>query len=221
MEIPRPEYPRPQSVRQSWLNLNGPWEFAFDPGRSGVARGLPNAERLEREILVPFCPESTLSGLGDVDFHPGVWYRRTFTVPEAWEGQRILLHVGASDYDTVVWLNGQEAGRHRGGYTPFTCDLTPFLRRGENALVIYAEDDTRSPWVPSGKQCPEYRSYGCFYTRTTGLWQTVWLEPVPETYIRSVRLTPNLEAGTVRIELALGGQPSRGNLLAQAWLEGH
>lgn len=221
MEIPRPEYPRPQCVRQRWLNLNGPWEFSFDPGRSGVARGLPNAERLEREILVPFCPESALSGLGDVDFHPGVWYRRTFTVPEAWEGQRILLHVGASDYDTVVWLNGQEVGRHRGGYTPFTCDLTPFLRRGENALVINAEDDTRSPWVPSGKQCPEYRSYGCFYTRTTGLWQTVWLEPVPETYIRSVRLTPNLEAGTVRIELALGGQPSRGNLLAQAWLEGH
>lgn len=220
METPRPEYPRPQCVRRDWLNLNGPWEFAFDPGRSGLARGLPGAERLEREILVPFCPESTLSGLGDVDFHPGVWYRRTFKVPEAWEGKRVLLHVGACDYDAVVWVNGQEAGRHRGGYTPFTCDLTPLLRRGENALVINAEDDTRSPLVPSGKQCPEYRSYGCFYTRTTGLWQTVWLEPVPQTYIRSLRLTPNLEAGTVTVELALGGQPSQGALLAQAWLDG-
>ncbi len=220
MEIPRPEYPRPQCVRSQWLNLNGPWEFAFDPGRSGLARGLPNAERLEREILVPFCPESALSGLGDVDFHPGVWYRRSFTVPEDWQGGRILLHVGACDYEAVVWLNSQEVGRHRGGYTPFSCDLTPYLRRGENVLVINAEDDTRSPWVPSGKQCPEYRSYGCFYTRTTGLWQTVWLEPVPETYIRSVRLTPNPEAGTVHIELALGGRPSRGNLLAQAWLDG-
>jgi beta-galactosidase/beta-glucuronidase len=220
MEIPRPEYPRPQCVRAPWLNLNGAWAFEFDPGCSGVARGLPAAEGLQAEIVVPYCPESALSGIGDIDFHAAVWYRRAFALPADWEGQRVLLHIGASDHDTAMWVNGCEAGRHTGGYTPITCDITCWLRRGENTLVIHAQDDTRSPWVLSGKQCPDYYSRRCHYTRTTGIWQTVWLEAVPDTYIERLRLTPSLESGLVLVELTLSGRLSRGTLRALAQLDG-
>jgi beta-galactosidase/beta-glucuronidase len=217
---PRPEYPRPQLARAQWLNLNGRWGFAFDPGRSGVARGLPQAERLDGEIVVPFCPESPLSGIGDIDFHPGVWYRRDFMVPPSWEGQRILLHIGAADHDTVVWVNGVEVARHSGGYTPFSADITEALRRGENLLVIACEDDTRSPWVAGGKQCPDYFSRRCHYTRTTGIWQTVWLEPAPQTYIADIRLTPDLDGARVIVEVEVGGLPAQGVLEAYAALDG-
>ena len=218
MDIPRPEYPRPQMVRPEWLNLNGVWGFAFDPGRSGMQRGLPQAEHLPQEILVPFCPESSLSGLGDIDFHPGVWYRREFQLPASWEGQRVLLHVGAADHDAWVWINGRLAGSHRGGYTPFSCEITGLLRRGANVVVLHAQDDTRSPLQASGKQCPDYASRGCHYTRTTGIWQTVWLEPVPQTYIAALRLTPDLENGQVLIEASIAGTPAHGFLQARALL---
>jgi beta-galactosidase/beta-glucuronidase len=220
MEIPRPEYPRPQLERRQWLNLNGAWQFEFDPALSGVARGLATADALAGEILVPFCPESALSGLGDVDFHAGAWYRRTFRVPEDWRQGRVLLHMGASDHDTMVWVNGALAGSHRGGYTPFEMDITTLLCRGENALTIHAQDDTRSPWVLSGKQCPDYYSRRCHYTRTTGIWQTVWLEPVPDTYVQNLRLTPLLESGQLLIEATLGGRRQRGLVRAEAHLSG-
>jgi len=220
MEPVRPEYPRPQLVRDVWLNLNGTWGFEFDPGRSGAQRGLPGADRLRGEIVVPFCPESTLSGIGDVDFHPGVWYKRRFRVPQDWEGQRILLHLGAVDHDATVWVNGQPAGTHRGGYTPFSFDITDLLTRGDNTLTVYAEDDTRSPLVAAGKQCPDYESRRCHYTRTTGIWQTVWLEPVPQTYIAGLRLTPDLATGQVIIEARLAGARTKGRLRVAATLEG-
>ena len=127
MITPMTEYPRPQLTRPQWLDLNGVWEFAFDPGLSGQARGLAHADKLGAEIIVPFCPESKLSGLGDVDFHPGVWYRRAFTIPPDWQGQRILAHFGAIDYQASVWVNGNSAGSHIGGYTPFTLDITSLL----------------------------------------------------------------------------------------------
>jgi len=220
MDKPRPEYPRPQMVRPTWLNLNGPWGFAFDPGRSGVQRGLPHAERLDREILVPFCPESTLSGIGDTDFHPGAWYKRSFSIPETWEGQRILLHVDAADHDATVWVNGRQVGRHTGGYTPFTMDITDAVIRGANDLTLYAEDETRSPWTASGKQCPDYASRRCHYTRTTGLWQTVWLEPVPQTYVSALRITPDLQSAQITVEATVAGRPTRGTLTAAATLDG-
>ena len=216
----RPEYPRPQRTRGRWLNLNGPWGFAFDPGRSGIARGLPAADRLSGEILVPYCPESALSGLADTDFHPVVWYRRTVRVPANWGNDRILLHIGACDHDATVWVNGAQAGTHRGGYTPFTFDITALLTRGENVLTVYAEDDTRSPLVAGGKQCPDYASRRCHYTRTTGIWQTVWLEPVPQTYIADLVLTPDLEGDRVLVEARLGGRPSQGMLEVRAELAG-
>ena len=220
MSIPRPEYPRPQLVRSAWLNLNGRWGFAFDPGRSGVQRGLPGANSLPREIVVPFCAESLLSEIGDMDFHPGAWYRRTFRVPEDWQGQRVLLQLGAVDHDTTVWVNGRQVGVHRGGYTPFQIEITDALQRDENTLVVYAEDETRSPLQATGKQSPQYNSYACLYTRTTGIWQTVWMEPVPPTYVDNLRLTPDLLNGRVSIEVDIAGTPSRGTLQARALLDG-
>ena len=220
MDIPRPEYPRPQMVRDRWLNLNGRWAFEFDPGRSGMQRGLPAAEALRGEILVPYCPESRLSGLADVDFHPGVWYRRTFRLPADWEGGRVLLHVGAVDHDAWVWVNGHLAGQHRGGFTPLEMDVTAHLVRGENVVTIHAQDETRDPLVAGGKQCPDYASRRCHYTRTTGLWQTVWLEPVPQTYIRRLRMTPDLPGGRLLLDVHLGGTPAGGRVVARATLEG-
>ena len=163
VSIPRPEYPRPQFVRQEWLNLNGLWEFEIDAGKSGVQRDLMNADSLSQKIIVPFCPESELSGVGVKDFMAAVWYRRTVSLPEEWAGKRILLHFGAVDYDTRVWVNGQDAGSHFGGYTGFTFEITDLLQPGENVITVYAEDDTRSPFQASGKQCPDFYSRGCHY----------------------------------------------------------
>jgi len=218
--LPRPEYPRPQYVRDSWLNLNGVWEFELDPGRSGRARGLPERDTLSGSIVVPFCPESVLSGVGITDFLPAVWYRRTLTPPAAWSGQRVLLHFGAVDYWAEVWVNGRSAGTHRGGYSPFTLEITDWLRDGENVITVCAEDDTRSPLQPRGKQSETYASQGCDYTRTTGIWQTVWLEAVPARYLGRPRLTPELENACVYLEASLVGDPVGLSLEATATLDG-
>lgn len=197
MNIPRPEYPRPQFVRSEWLCLNGPWQFEIDHGDSGFERGLVQRELGER-ILVPFCPESQLSGIEYVDFMPAVWYRREVTIPQEWMGQRILLHFQAVDYDATVWVNGQEVGRHRGGFTPFTCELPAELAGREATIVVRARDNTRSA-QPVGKQSQRYANYACSYTRTTGIWQTVWLEPVPTVALRRPRITPDVANSTLRL----------------------
>jgi beta-galactosidase/beta-glucuronidase len=202
---PRPEHPRPQLFRESWLNLNGVWEFEADPGRSGRERGLASAPRLSGEILVPFCPESRLSGIGNTDFLPAVWYQRTVSIPNEWAGSRVLLHIGAVDYESEAFVNGRSAGTHRGGTTPVELEVTDLLQPGENSVTICAEDDTRSPLQPTGKQSPRYESFQCFYTRTTGIWQTVWLEAVPRTYITKAKLTPDLESGRVLVEVGIDG----------------
>ncbi|MFO8007477.1 MAG: glycoside hydrolase family 2 TIM barrel-domain containing protein [Candidatus Brocadiia bacterium] len=219
-DIPRPEHPRPDLRRADewWLNLNGTWQFETDPGLSGEARGYATGRDLAGKILVPFCPESQLSGIGDRDFHNSVWYRRHFRVPDRWEGRRVLLHVGACDYDTTVYLNGREVGEHRGGYTPFTVDLTDALRAdGEQELVVRAVDLMRRGWQPRGKQCPEYDSHGCLYTRTTGIWQTVWLEAVPAIHVRHVHAEPDLHRGGFHLRLEVeGGGPFTGRVRALA-----
>ena len=220
VSVPRPEYPRPQFVRQEWQNLNGLWEFEIDPGRSGIQRELMKAEGLSQKIIVPFCPESELSGIGIKDFMLAVWYRKAVNLPEEWSGKRILLHFGAVDYETRVWVNGEEAGLHRGGYTPFTLEITGLLREGENTITVYAEDDTRSPLQASGKQCPDFHSRGCHYTRTTGIWQTVWMEPVSTAYIADVKLTPDLEGGRLFIEARVDGGTKDMLLKSQALMDG-
>ena len=217
MNLPRPEHPNPQFERERWLCLNGAWEFQKDPGKSGKARGLfaPDAVFSDK-ITVPFCPQSRLSGVSDTDFLPCVWYRRSISVtPEQLSGL-VMLHIGACDYRTTVYVNAVCAGTHSGGYVSFGFDITEFLRAGENKLVICAEDDERDPMIPRGKQSEEYFSHGCDYTRTTGLWQTVWLEFLPKTHIASVKLFPDIR-GALTVNAALSGA---GTLTAKACYEG-
>jgi len=199
VSIPRPEYPRPQFVRRDWLCLNGEWQFEIDASDSGLERGLLQQELRDR-IIVPFCPESSLSGVTHTNFMNAVWYRRTVTIPEAWAGRRVLLHFQAVDYDATVWVNGVEVGRHRGGFTPFTCDLAGVASPGETiTIVVRARDDHRPP-QPRGKQSQRYANYGCLYTRTTGIWQTVWMEPVPDLALSRPRLTPDMANSVIRLE---------------------
>jgi beta-galactosidase/beta-glucuronidase len=213
---PRPEYPRPQWTRAEWANLNGEWEFQEDPGLSGERKRWGSGVGFSQRILVPFAPESRLSGIAKTDFMPCVWYRRSFEVPAEWEGKRVWLHFGAVDYEATVWLNGAEVGRHRGGYTPFSCELTSHLRAGPNELVVRAADDTRSPLQPSGKQSDKPESYGCRYTRTTGIWQTVWLEATPQAFLDRARMIPDLDGGRLLIQLWLGGSTTGLRVIATA-----
>jgi beta-galactosidase/beta-glucuronidase len=191
-DIPRPEHPRPQFVRDDWLNLNGQWQFEIDRADTGIKRGLLEAD-LATEITVPFCPESPLSGIGDEDFILAMWYRREVTIPAAWEGKCVHLHFQAVDYDTTVWVNGQEITRHRGGWSPFTADLSRVAGAGETiTIVVRARDDNRHSTQPGGKQTMKYERHGSNYTRTSGIWQTVWLEAVPPMHLKRPRITPEL-----------------------------
>lgn len=220
MSIYRPEYPRPQMVRDEWINLNGEWEYTFDHGTSGRDRGLPNAHSFDGRINVPFCPESSLSGVAYTDFIASIWYLRKFAVPEEWGGKRVLLHFGAVDFATEVWVNGKSVGTHKGGYSSFAFEITNALVPGENTLIVCADDDVRGRKQPAGKQSDRYHSYGCDYTRTTGIWQTVWLEAVPESYIRSLRITPDVENSCVRIQAKLNAHAEDLIFTAHASLDG-
>jgi len=199
MSIPRPEYPRPQFQRADWLNLNGEWEFEIDGGDSGIQRGLLT-NPYTGKITVPFCPESQLSGVGHLDFMQAVWYRKRVTVPADWAGRNTLLHFQAVDYDATVWVNGKEVARHRGGFTPFSADLKGIAKAGEEIeIVLRARDYTNMPKA-KGKQSERYDSYACLYTRTTGIWQTVWLEPVSAISLKRPRITPDVANSVLRLE---------------------
>ncbi len=215
MSIPRPEYPRPQFVRKEWLCLNGRWEFEIDQGDSGLERGLLTRP-LAGQITVPFCPESKLSGVENHDFLEAVWYRREVEIPRSWGGRRVLLHFQAVDYDATVWVNGEEVGRHRGGFSPFTCDVSEAARPGELVTVVLrARDNHRDP-QPRGKQAQTYGPRGAIYVRTTGIWQSVWMEPVAEIHLGRPRLTPDVANGVIRLEqhvvhrTTAAGSPSGG-----------
>jgi beta-galactosidase/beta-glucuronidase len=217
--VPRPEYPRPQFRRPDWVNLNGVWRFAFDDEGVGFARGWHQvgAESLragnppfDRRIIVPFCYQSKLSGIGDTSFHDVVWYARTFeSLPSDATEERLLLHFGAVDYRATVWVNGAQVAEHEGGHTPFYEDVTAALGDGENVVVVRAEDPSQDVTIPRGKQYWKEESEGIFYTRTTGIWQTVWLEPVSRRRIDTLRLTPDVEATCVHVEAEVEGfEPS-------------
>ena len=213
MSIPRNEYPRPTLRRddKTWLNLNGQWEFAFDFGNSGRDRKMWEAPKYDHEITVPYCPESKLSGIEYIDFIPACWYRREVTLPEGWctECGRVLIHFGTVDYYSEVRVNGKLAGTHRGGFTPFAVDATEFLKDGVNTISVFAEDNGRNPLQPTGKQVySSYYNVACDYTRCTGIWQTVWMEYVPKNYIKTTKITPDIDNGKVDVLVTLEGDNS-------------
>lgn len=193
-QTPRPEYPRPQFERATWQNLNGTWTYAFDFSNTGHDRNYENSTDLGGKITVPFCPESKLSGVGYTDFINGIWYQRSLQVPADWKGKNILLHFGAVDYDATIYINGTKVGRHYGSSSSFEMDITKFAKPGETVnLVLRVYDNLRSGVQPGGKQCFGLYSSGCSYTRTTGIWQTVWMEPVAPEGLKYVVATPDID----------------------------
>jgi beta-galactosidase/beta-glucuronidase len=197
---PRPEYPQPQFQRADWLTLNGEWQFEFDDQNVGVTEHWERAARpFRRTIVVPFPFESRLSGVADTSFHPYAWYRRLFTVPDGWSGRRVLLRFGAVDYHADVWVNGSKVGEHEGGNVPIVFDVTPMLTSGPNTVTVRAFDPPTDRSIPRGKQFWELTSQSIFYTRTSGIWQPVWLEAAGDSYIEEVRITPALD-GVVRFD---------------------
>ncbi|MBR7033084.1 MAG: beta-galactosidase [Clostridia bacterium] len=214
----RTEHPTPQFEREKWRCLNGVWDFEYDQGVSGEARGLhkPDAE-YSLKINVPFCPESALSGIGNTDFINSVWYKRTVDISKDDLKDRVLLRFGAVDYEATVFVNGSEAFSHKGGYVGFSGDITDYLTEGENVITVRAIDDTRDRMIPSGKQCRWYRSSGCSYTRTTGIWQPVWLEFVPAARIIRTRYETDPESAVVNVTATVSGA---GTLRAEAFYEG-
>ncbi len=193
--IYRAEHPNPQFMRNNFQSLNGKWKFTMQ--RDG--------EKYEKLIEVPFCPESEKSGCGLDGFIRECEYERPFTISELSEKERLFLHFGAVDYEAIVYINGVKAGKHRGGYTPFGVDITEFVKIGENQLRVVVYDDTDAN-QPSGKQCEKLKPYRCFYTRTTGIWQTVYLERTPVEYIRSVKFYPNISDTAVGVEVCAEGE---------------
>ncbi len=199
-ELPRAEYPRPQFQRQEWQNLNGTWTYAFDFARTGEQRGFSDSHGFDGKITVPFCPESKLSGVQHTDFINTIWYQREITVPQAWDGRNILLHFGASDYATSIYINGKLVDRHFGGGASFAVDITRFVTSGQSSrLVVRVDDNLRDSHQPAGKQSERFESYGCMYTRTTGIWQTVWMEPVSRQGLKTVFAQPDIDQKQVVI----------------------
>jgi beta-galactosidase/beta-glucuronidase len=220
-DTPRLEHPRPDRVRAEWQTLNGTWEFDFDEGDRGLAEGwFRGARPLSRTILVPYCPESRLSGIGDTSPHEVVWYRRALAVPDAWRTRRVWLHFGAVDYEARVWVNGDEVGGHRGGMTPFGFDVTDRLKPGENVVVVRAWDGWNDRTLPRGKQYWKPRSESIFYTRTTGIWQTVWMEAVDPVHVASLRITPDVDRSQVVIDARLSRSAPDLRLRATVALDG-
>lgn len=193
-EVPRPEYPRPQFERPEWQNLNGEWSYVFDFGQSGMDRKLYNSKGFEEKITVPFCPESKLSGVEHKDFIPEMWYHRTVQIPDSWKDRRTILHFGGVDFYSAVYLDGKLVGRHWGGSSPFQYDITDYVADGKpHDLVVRVKDDNRQGVQPKGKQASIFQSNGCDYTRTTGIWSTVWMEPVSATGLNSAYVVPDLD----------------------------
>ena len=200
-------YPRPQLQRPAWISLDGPWDFALD---RHAAWATPDRVAWTSSITVPFSPEAPLSGVGEAGFFSACWYRRSLTTPRLGAGDRLLVHFGAVDYAATVWVNGQVAGCHEGGYTPFTIDITPFLRDdADQEMIVRADDDPHDLAKPRGKQDWQLEPHSIWYPRTTGIWQTVWAEVVPGERIAHLRWTPNLERWELGFEAWVSGSCER------------
>lgn len=206
--IRRAEHPRPDYQRETFFNLNGTWQFAFDDQNLGLKQGwAAKGHELNSRITVPFCYQCTASGIGDKHIHPILWYRRSFHVPAEMQGKRLLLRFGAVDFSCQVYLNGQQVGQHRGGYTPFALDVTAALCEGANDLCLRVQDAPDCA-QPRGKQYWNEGLMGCWYTPISGIWQTVYLEAVGEYAFEQIHITPDIDQGTATFELALDQIPA-------------
>ncbi len=228
--VPRPEYPRPQFERSEWVNLNGEWSYTLDLNSVGLEKGYRSSDDFDGKIVVPFAPESKLSGVEYKDFVTGIWYQRKITVPQAWAGRNIRLNFGAVYYESDVFIDGKFVGRHFGGTSSFSFDITSFVKNGgEHSLVVYAKSDLRSGLQAAGKQSLLANSHDCDYTRTTGIWQTVWMEPVDAKALKTVRVFTDIDQkqiafeptfyaeGGTKIEISLKeGDKTVGSIIADA-----
>lgn len=206
----RIEYPRPQFARESWLNLNGIWNFAFDDDNRGENEQWFKDADFSREINVPFTYETKASGIEEETFHPFIWYERNFVVPEDQKGKRMILRFQASDYLTKVWINGVFIGSHSGGYAAFSFDITDAVyEEGDNQIVVKVED-SQSCFQPRGKQRWTDENFGCWYVQTTGIWQTVWLEFLPENHLEYVKITPLFDTDSVAFDYEIQGDIGEG-----------
>lgn len=205
----RNEYPRPQFERAEWVNLNGTWTCEIDPSGTGVERNYKESTGFGRKIIVPFSPESKLSGIEYTDFIEHLWYQRMISIPAEWSGKKILLNFGAVYYESEIYVDGKFVDRHFGGSSSFAVDLTNFVTPGkEHSLVVYVKSDVRNRLQPTGKQSTRYNSYVCNYTRTTGIWQTVWMEAVHPKAIKASRVITDVDNSQIVVQpeyYALGG----------------
>ncbi|HRR96180.1 MAG TPA: glycoside hydrolase family 2 TIM barrel-domain containing protein [Candidatus Ratteibacteria bacterium] len=190
----RTEFPRPDFKRDEYKILNGIWDFEIDKSNTGIERELfLKDKKFSEKIVIPFPPESKLSKINEKDFMVSVWYKKEIEIPENWKNKRIFLNFGAVDFKASVWINEHFLGTHIGGYTPFSFEITNYLKRGKNYIVLNAYDDNRLNLQPAGKQSLKYNSYGCSYTRTTGIWQTVYLVATGKNYIEKIKISPDIE----------------------------
>ncbi len=214
----RMEHPKPQFERSTWQNLNGLWDFEIDWGVSGKDREWFKEEKIfSKKINVPFCPESELSGINEKDFMNCVWYKRDVEISKAQLEGRVFLHFGAVDYIATVYVNGVEVGTHRGGHVSFKFEITDFVKEGANKITVCALDNFGEVGIPRGKQCDKYNSYFCLYTRTTGIWQTVWLEFTPKNYIEKVKYYPDIDNCSLTVIAKVVGE---GELAVNSSFEG-
>ena len=215
-------HPNPIFERENWQSLNGEWDFGFSKKAVKNYKFLSEQAALDfcrqaaftHKINVPFCVESSLSGIGYTGFLNCVWYKKQINISS--NGNRVFLHIGAADYKTTVIFNGKFVGSHKGGFTPMCFDITKFAVEGENELYILCEDNTRDGLIASGKQSDRKNSYACSYTRTTGIWQSVYIEYVPFDYVENFKLTPSLKQKNITLEFDLYG---KGKLEVNAFLD--
>ena len=206
-QVPRAEYPRPQFEREAWVNLNGEWSYTLDLVKTGWERNLKDSKGFDDKIIVPFAPESKLSGVEHKEFIPCIWYQREISIPAAWEGKDVLLNFGAVYYESEVYVDGKFVDRHFGGSDSFSVDITKFVKAGStHSLVVVASSDLRSGLQSAGKQSLRNDPFECMYTRTTGIWQTVWLEEVSYDYITNIKLTPDIDNDELHIEVSYSGE---------------
>lgn len=203
--IVRNEYPRPSFERKTWLNLNGNWDFEYDDNNLGVKNKWYENNSFSKKIVVPYVFQTELSGINEQDIHDIVWYSKDLDIPEEIKGKRSILHFGAVDYKADVWVNGTHLITHEGGHVPFSVEITDVLKDKDNKVVVRVEDYTFDLELPRGKQYWKNKSEGIFYTRTTGIWQTVWIEPVEDNYLKNTWITPDLDNKKVLVEYQLDG----------------